>query len=509
MPFPCFPPSAENRPLTDDMNAKRTLIKNACHSDLSSDVKERPFTCLGKDAVLFFLDGMADSSQITRCILFPCQTALCTPPPDDLYGYLCKQVLPIGNAENTLQLKTALEALYNGDAVMLMDGLDGALVLDVKGYASRGISSPKDETVIVGPHEGFTETLKDNMTLMRRLMRSPHMIIESMSAGNHIPKQLCLIYLKDIAPEETVHEIKRRLDGCNVDYVANMGILEQLLEDDPYALLPQAVYTERPDRACSFLLEGQVVLLLENSPYAMAMPAGLPHLLHAPDDSAMRWQYGSFLRLLRMAGLMLAIVLPGLYVALSSFHPEGLPVTLLTSVLETQSKVPLPLFPSMLIMLFIFCLINEAGTRVPGALGSGLNIVGGLILGQAAITANLFSPLVIIVIALSGLGSYAAPSYSLTLSIRLFQFLLLILSGLFGFLGLMGGLFFLLMRSSAITSLNRPANAPFTPYRASNPDQALRLPVWRQRLRGALANPLYMDRTHGRMRAWEKRRNDP
>lgn len=497
------------QPLTGSLDEKKALIKSACHTDLSCDIKERSFSCMGQDAVLFYLDGMSDSNQITRCILFPCQSLSCEVPPDDLCSYLTEHILPISNVQTTLQLSNALQSLFNGDALMLAEGIDGALLLDVKGYASRGISSPKDETVIVGPHEGFTETLKNNMTLMRRLMRSPDMITESITVGHKIPKQLCLVYLKDIAPAESIEEIKRRIQGCNIDYIANMGILEQLLEDDPYALLPQAVYTERPDRACSFLLEGQLVLLLENAPYAMAMPAGLPHLLHAPDDSAMRWQYGSFLRLLRMAGLLLSIVLPGLYVALTSFHPEGLPVTLLTSVLETQSKVPLPLFPSMLIMLFIFCLINEAGTRVPGALGSGLNIVGGLILGQAAITANLFSPLVIIVVALSGLGSYAAPSYSLTLSIRLAQFFLLILSGLFGFLGLIGGLFLLFMRSSAITSLNKPANAPFTPYRAANPDHVLRLPVWRQRLRGALANPLHMDRTHGRMRAWEKRRNKP
>lgn len=492
--------------LTGTYQQKCSQLKQACHTDLSSDIKERTFTLLGGNATLLYVDGMADAAQVTKYILFPCQTAPAPREGCDLYDHLVCSVLPLGVVQRTYQTDSALSALFGGDALMVVDGVDGVMILDVKGYASRGISTPSDETVIVGPHEGFTETLRNNLTLLRRLMRSPALIAEPISVGSKIPKQLFLLYLHDIAPDESVQELKRRIHGCNVDYVFSMGALEQLLEDQPFALLPQAVYTERPDRACSFLLEGQVVILMENAPYAMAMPAGLPHLLHAPDDSAMRWQYGSFLRLLRMFGLILALLLPALYVALTTFHPQGLPVTLMTSILETQSKVPLTLFPSMLIMLFVFCLINEAGTRVPGALGSGLSIVGGLILGQAAITANLFSPLVIIVVALSGLGSYAAPSYSLTLSIRLAQFFLLILSGLFGFLGLIGGLFLLLMRTSALTSLGYPANAPLMPKRPANPDDMLRFPIWRQRLRGTLSNPYHMDRTRGKMRAWDHRR---
>ena len=481
------------------------LLKAACHASDSSDVKTRTFSLLGQDAALLYLDGMADASLITRFILYPCQMAAPMPENTDLAEHLQSCVLPVGSLEMTCQLSRAVDGIFNGDCALLCSGMDGVMLLDVKGYAKRGIAPPIDETVIVGPHEGFSETLKDNITLMRRLMRSPALICSPQTVGRQIPKQVALLYLDGIAPAAMVQEMQRRLQGCHIDNVFSMGSLEQLLEDDPYALLPQAVYTERPDRAVSFLLEGQIVLLLENAPYAMAMPSGLPHLLHAPDDSAMRWEYGSFLRLLRMFGLALSLVLPGLYVALCAYHPQGIPVSLMTSILETQSKVPLTVFSSMLIMLIIFCLINEAGTRVPGALGSGLSIVGGLILGQAAITANLFSPLVIIVVALSGLGSYAAPSYSLTLSIRLGQFFLLILSGLLGFLGLVGGLFILLMHLMGMTSLGAPAHAPVAPERPGNPDHLLRLPIRRQRLRGYRANPYAIERTQGRKRAWDRK----
>lgn len=301
-----------------------------------------------------------------------------------------------------------------------------------------------------------------------------------------------------------MEEVRRRLRGCNVDYVSSAGMLEQLLEDRPFSLLPQMVSTERPDRAVSFLNEGQVLIAMENSPLVLAVPIGFLHLYHAPDDTALRWQYGTFLRLLRMSGVLIALLLPPLFVSLTIFHPEGMPLSLMTSVMETQARVPLSLFSSMLLMLLIFSLINEAGVRVPGAMGGSLSIVSGLILGQAAVQADLFSPLVIIVVALSGLGSYAVPTYSLTLSIRIAQLLLVLFSGIAGYLGMILGLFLLLNRLAGLRSMNQPYFAPLAPRRPANPDGFLRLPIWRQRLRGAMSNPCEMEKIRGSMRAWAR-----
>ena len=299
--------------------------------------------------------------------------------------------------------------------------------------------------------------------------------------------------------------LRRRILGCNTDYVASLGMLEQLIEDRPFALLPQAVSTERPDRTVSFLNEGQIVLLMENAPQALVMPAGFLHFFHAPDDSAMRWQYGTFLRLLRLTGMGISLLLPAVFISLTVYHPEGMSLSLLTSVVESQAKVPLALFPSLLIMLLVFSLINEAGVRVPGAMGASLSIVGGLILGQAVVEAELISPLVLIVVALSGLGSYAAPSFSLTLSIRIAQLALVFGAGVGGYPGMTLMLFCLLLRWFRLTSLGQPYFSPLSPKRPANPDDVVRMPVWRQRLRGAIANPFHMNRTAGPMRAWDQK----
>ena len=495
--------------LTGDYAASVRLLRDAAHIGASEDVVLREFEALGHPAALLYVDGLADSESVQRFLMEP---LLHAPPPsseEPLDSYLAKTVLPLASLSPSALVSSVLSRVFGGDAALLVDTMPGALVADVKGFVKRGPTEPINETVVSGPHEGFTESLRDNTVLIRRLLRTPALICESAEVGEKVPSRLCILYLDGIARKENVDEMRRRIRGCHVDYVSSIGMLEQLIEDQPYSLLPQAVTTERPDRAVSFLNEGQIVVLMENAPLALAMPAGFLHLFHAPDDTSLRWQYGTFLRLLRLAGLIISLLLPALFIALTVFHPEGMSLSLLTSVVESQARVPLALFPSLLIMLLIFSLISEAGTRVPGAMGASLSIVGGLILGQAVVEADLFSPLVLIVVALSGLGSYAAPAFPLTLAIRICQLALTLGAGLGGFPLFSLVLFCLLARCLGTTSLKHPFFSPIAPRRAANPDAVLRLPIWRQRLRGALANPFHMRRLTGPMRAWDRPREKP
>jgi spore germination protein KA len=499
----------QNGVITDQYARNVQLIREAAHSDESEDVILRQFEAMGQKAALLYVDGLADGETLQRFLLDPLLKT--SPPADDtpLDTYLTQQVLPLASITPTAQLSTVLNRVFSGDAALIVDTMPGALIADAKGFVKRGVSEPVNESVVAGPHEGFTESLRDNTVLLRRLLRTPALISEQMAVGNKVPVRLCMLYLDGVARKENAEETRRRIMGCNVDYVASLGMLEQLIEDSPFALLPQAVTTERPDRAVSFLNEGQIVLLMENAPQALALPAGFLHFFHAPDDSALRWQYGSFLRLLRLIGLGISLFLPAVFIALTVYHPEGMSLSLLTSVIESQAKVPLSLFPSLLMMLLVFSLINEAGIRVPGAMGASLSIVGGLILGQAVVEAELISPLVLIVVALSGLGSYAAPSFSLTLSIRIAQLALAIGAGTGGYLGMTLVLFCLLLRWFRITSLGHPYFAPFAPKRPANPDGAVRMPVWRQRLRGAMADPFHMNKVSGPMRAWDQNKEKP
>lgn len=271
------------------------------------------------------------------------------------------------------------------------------------------------------------------------------------------------------------------------------------------APLPQVISTERPDRAVSFLMEGQAVVVLDGSPRVIAMPMGLWHLFHAPDDSYMRWQYGSFMRVIRMVGAAVALVLPAGFVSIVAFHPIALPMSLLTNIIQSRSIISISLFTEAVLMLTVFDLINEASTRIPGLLGSSFGLVSALILGTAAVDAGMVSPLLLIVVALSGLGSYALPDYSLSFAFRMGQMALLLAGGLMGMPGLCLMLLYILLRVSGMTSLGRPYLAPSSPRRVHNPDLILRAPAYRQRLRAYLANPLYMLRAVGRMRRRHER----
>ena len=499
MPFP----AVEDKALTGGFMQKRQLFCDAMRIPLSEDAILREFTLMGHSAALYYVDGLSNDIKIQEYILLPCMRAAGDTPSLE---HLLAHVLPVGSVSPTMHLRTAIERVYGGDAALIAEGVEGALVFDVKGFAKRGVQTPATETVVLGPQEAFTESLRDNIVLLRRIMRTPALISEPMSVGSRIPSRVCLLYLDGVARQEDVAEVRRRISLCNVDYVSSLGMLEQLLEDHPFSLVPQTVSTERPDRAASFLLSGQILVGMENAPRLMALPISLLQLFHAPDDSALRFQYGSFLRLLRLLGIAASLLVPALFVALTGYHMAGLPLTLLTSVQEAQSRVPIAVFPATLSMLIIFSVINEASSRVPSVMGGSLGVVSALILGQAVAEADLVSPLLIVLVALSALGSFVMPDYAVSIALRLTQLLLVIAAGVAGYFGIILCLFFLLLRLAGQTSLGWPLCAPLAPRRPRNPDLTLRPPVWRVRLRGYTANPHSMLRARGRMRAWDKRK---
>ncbi|MBO4925585.1 MAG: spore germination protein [Clostridia bacterium] len=485
--------------MAGDYSKKLRALRALCRAGESEDVTVREFLSMGRRAALFYVDGIASSADMDRFLLRPLLDAAAPEAGADLSSHLLSRVLPVAAVKRTDRYGDAVARIFSGDAALILEGMDGALTADVKGFVKRAVSQPVNETVVAGPHAAFTESLRDNLVLLRRMYPSPDLVSEEMTVGTRVPTRLCLLYVPGIAREEVVREVRRRLLACRADYVSSLGMLEQLIEDDPFALMPQAVSTERPDRAVSFLCEGQAVIVMENAPMVLALPAGFLHLFHAPDDTSLRWQYGSFLRLLRLGGMALALLLPGAFLALTVFHPEGMSLSLLTSVVESQARVPMTLFASVLLMLLVFALINEAASRIPGAMGASLSIVSGLILGQAAVEADLISPLVLIVVALSGLGSYTAPAHALTLALRIAQLLLAVAAGIGGYPGMMPVLFFLLLRAAALKSVGFPCFFPA--YRG---DGLLRLPFSHQRGRGPYASPAAPPRAAGPLRAWRR-----
>ncbi|HIU18821.1 MAG TPA: spore germination protein [Candidatus Limiplasma stercoravium] len=466
----------------------------------NDDVITREFSALGHDCAMYYVDGMANGADMAHHILKPLLRATEELSGRQALEALLRRYLQAPEVAACDDPAQALSGLMRGQTLVLMDTVDAAVMVDLRGFVRRPVTVPQTESVVVGPHEAFNESLRDNLTLLHRLLPTPKLAVRMCEVGTSFPTQAALCYLRGVCKPSTVDELERRLQNAALDHVLTLGVLSQLIEDDPFAPLPQSASTERPDRAASFLLEGQALILLDGTPYCLAMPMGFWHLFHAPDDSYMRWQQGTFMRLVRMAGALLCLILPGLFVSLVVFQPITMPMSLLTNIIQSRSVVSISLFAEALLMLAVFNLINEAGTRIPGLMGSSFGLVSALILGTAAVDAGLVSPLLIIVVALSGLGSYALPNYPLSLSFRIGQLIMLLAGGFLGIPGLCLGLTFLIMRVAGMESLGEPYLAPASPRRVHNPDLLLRAPLFRQRLRAYLAQPEAMLRARGRMR---------
>lgn len=491
-----------------DLEKNLKALQQRLHLDVNDDVVLRRFDGLGQSCALLYVEGLSDGEQMAQHILRPMMNSPLRLTGRGAARQLMDNVLTAPEAETEQELSKAVEDLLRGLCLVLMDTCDQALRIDLRAYARRPVSNPRNETVVVGPHDAFNETLRDNLTLLHRRLPSPNFVCQLRKVGTETPGQAALCYLDGVCPRETVEELQRRLDGVELDYVLTSGTLEQLIEDDPYAPLPQVVGTERPDRAVSFLMEGQAVLLLDGSPRALALPVSLWHLFHAPDDSYMRWQYGTFMRLLRLLGALVTLLLPAVFVSLVVYHPITIPMTLLTSIMQSRTNVPINLFEETLLMVAVFALINESAIRIPGMMGSSLGLVSTLILGTAAVDAGLVSPLLIIVVALSGLGSYAMPNYPLSFAFRMGQVVLLLAAGITGISGLCYAVVMLLCWVAAMESLGQPFLAPGSPRRTHNPDLLLRAPTFRQRLRTYLSNPEEMKRAYGRMRRFDGRNKE-
>lgn len=490
--------------LQADLSANLDAMDAILSRKLNADMACRLFRVFRRDAAVYYVDGMVSGEYLQRLLLAPC-LAHCDNdlPGCDLPEKLLS-VVPLSEVTQVSLADDAAAQMMDGKAVVLIDGSSTALCFDIRAYVRRSIGTPLTESVVNGPHEGFNESLRDNVTLIRRILRTPKLIGEMLTVGNEMPTGISMLYLKDIADEEIVSRIRRRVTSLQVDHVLSIGALQQLIEDRPSSMLPQCCLTERPDRAASFLLEGQIVLVMDGSPQVLAAPISFLHLFHTPDDTSMRWQTGTFLRLLRLFGALCTLLLPGVFVASVIYHPEILPVSLLTSVMEAQAAVPFSIPVEMVLMLVMFNLISEAATRVPGVVGSSLGTVSGLILGQAAVEARLIHPLLIIVVAVASLGSYAIPDYALSLSFRIGQLALVVIGCILGFFGitLTGTACF--VRLCSMRSFGAPYTAPLAPWRSHNPDIVIRWPIWRQRLRTYLSSPESGLRAHGRMRRWEE-----
>ena len=384
-----------------------------------------------------------------------------TLPKEQLVETVKGNAFALSDAQSYTYIEDAIRGILIGDAVLFVDGVDAALKMPDQGYPKMGISKSEAEKVVRGSDESFSESEKANTALIRKRIRNTKLKVKEFQVGVRSFTNVAIVYMEDLAENSLVEEIHRRLTAYDIDGVMDSGVMEQLAEESWMSPFPQFQSTRRPDRAAMEVLNGKVVVLVDNSPVALLLPTDVNSFLKTTDDYYNRFYMATFARLIRYAAAFFALTLPGLYLAVTNFHTQILPTPLLLSFSKAREGVPFPAALEVLLMELSFELIREAGVRLPGTMGNTIGIVGGLIIGQAAVEANLVSPIVVIVVAFTALCSFAIPNEEFAFSFRILKFLLIALSSWFGFFGFLIGLFFVLVHMASLKSFDVPYLAPY------------------------------------------------
>lgn len=479
-----------------DENLK--YIKARYNSLINSDVDIREFYVIAMDkrfkAFLVYIDGMTNTDSINHFILKPLMLLNKTNTSEnknsksgkssnkkkfDLKEHISTCLLPENKVTPIEDFSQVISDINMGNCIIFIDTLSVAYSVDVKGFKQRSISTPQNEIIVRGSQEAFVETLRTNTSILRRLINNENLIIENSNVGKISNTKVAVCYMNNIANDDLVAEVQYRINNLEVDALLSSGQLEQLIQDNSSNMFPQIVASERPDKAVASLLEGKVVVIVNGSPYVLIMPGVLNDFLASPEDVNLKFQFSNLAKIIRFLASALALLLPGLYIAITNYHQELLPTELIFAMAASRESVPFPIIFELLLMELAFELLREAGLRVPSPIGPTMGIVGALILGDAAVKANIVSPILIIVVALTALCSFAIPDLSLNFTFRILRFVYIFLGYLCGFLGIGLGLFILLLSLSNLTSFGVPYVMPFlTNVNSRTTSAYFNLPIW-------------------------------
>lgn len=400
---------------------------------------------------LFFFDGMVNSQAINDSLVKPVSlwTGAPLPMPD-----VIREVLHIDDCPFDPEPDKLLTAFLYGDTIVLVDGDRRPAVVNTKGFAKRGPDEPDNEKVLRGPREGFTEAFMGNLALIRRRLRTPNLCFEFSDIGSVTHTTVSVCYIDGIADQTVLAEVKKRLQNIPLDSVLDANYLSEIIRDDRFSPFPTTGFTERPDIVAAKLLEGRIAIVVDGTPVVLTVPHILQETFQANDDYYISFLYTNLTRWLRVLGFVLTLTLPAVYVALLTWQQEMLPTRLLFSISAARQGVPFTTFTEAVGTLAVFEILKEAGTRTPDTIGQALSIVGGLVLGQAAVDARFVSAPMVIIIAFSGVTALIVPK--LRTATLLLRFFLLVCAAILGLYGVLFGTCLIVAHVCRLTSFGVP-----------------------------------------------------
>ncbi|QSF47041.1 spore germination protein [Paenibacillus tianjinensis] len=453
----------------------------------SPDLKVRKVEIGGDrpvQAAAVHLSGLADKTSVNEFVVGSLLLNSDGPQdsqdhPPDLPALLMSRILEIGEAEVQEEWNDIILAVLSGDTAILIEGYTLAIICATQGGETRSVEESSSQVVVRGPKDGFVEAVGTNVSLIRRRIKSSKLRLEYMKLGKETQTHVAMMYMKDIAGEDLVEEVRQRLNRIALDELLESGFLEEQIQDKTFTPFPTIYNTERPDVAAGNLLEGRIVVIVDGTPFVLILPAVFTQFFQSAEDYAQRFDIAILMRIVRYVSFIVLLLGPSVYIAFTTYHYEMIPTTLLINLLSQRENVPFPAFVEALLMEGAFEILREAGVRMPRAIGQTVSVVGALILGSAVVEAGIITPIMVIVIALTGIASFAIPAYNMAIAGRIIRFAFLLLAGMFGFYGITLGLIVLVAHMNSLRSFGIPYLSPFVSLSAMDKkDTILRLPVW-------------------------------
>ncbi|MGI6145084.1 MAG: spore germination protein [Clostridia bacterium] len=468
-----------SRNLQDNINLFQNILGH------SSDFVVREFSFgVGKNyrAALFFIDVLIDKKIINNSIIRPLMYDFNLISPEQLkesktLDFLANRMLSVDEIKKTDQIDSLLNACLYGDTVFLMDGFAEGLIIGSKGWQIRNIKEPETEVVVRGPREGFVESVNVNISLLRRKIRHPDLVIERMQIGEKTRTLIAIAYVKQIVRPGVVEEVRKRLQRINTDAILESGYIEQFIEDAPYSLFSTVGNSEKPDVVAMKILEGRVAIFVDGTPIVLTVPLLFIEGFQSAEDYYLRPYYVFFVRLLRLLCFFISLLAPPVYVALTSYHQELIPTPLLFTIAAVREGAPFPVAIEILLIGIFFEIVREAGIRLPRPIGGAISIVGALVIGDAAVSAGLIGAPIIIVIAITALATFVVTTlYDILL---LYRLVLIFGAATLGGFGIVTLLILLTIHLASLRSFGVPYLAPLAPLNVSElKDSFVRFPLW-------------------------------
>lgn len=432
-----------------------------CHGNSDVNFREFLIPSINKKCFCVSIDGLADSGKIEKTIIKPLLQKIV--PKDIPLENIPMQITTALKIEKETDLEKAMHNLFNGNCVLLIEGAEKFFVIEIKGWQSRGISTVEEEITVRGPKDCFTENFRTNTAQIRRRVKSKDLIFEDFTVGRHSRTTITIAYMAGLAPKELPETLKERILKIDIDNIADSGQIEQLIEKNSGSPFPQCGNTERPDKAAAAILEGRAVVIVDGSPAVLIFPTTLSQFMQTPDESYEKWQVSILLRGVRWVAFYLSLLLPALYIAVIAYHPGIMPTNFILISAANRQRFAFSAIMELFILEFFIELIREASIRMPKNIGQTFGVVGGIIVGDAAIRSGIVSPLLVVVIGITVLASFAIPSYNLSLSLRLMRFPVTIMSAMFGLFGFLVAFILITCHVVNMRSLYTDYAAPYSP----------------------------------------------